>query len=1711
MAGRETLAQERDLVDGIRVNEYRKHLSDPSFIWNVCTNVSEAEETTLRQYFKHHSRKLLFTRTKYGSTHPLPQAGEEILRKIIRTTVHEPANYIGEHPVRFAENYRPGDHLELPTMDFRDARHQVRMAQLKTRAEAVGADSKLKIIYDAIVRAVAQNDHSGDSDIVCTRAFGTGCTHRNRLAVAFMSLHDFDPALLPAAMQAQGIERLISAKLIPSQIIMRDNWEQPGEYWIRESRQGLRDKEMPSHFYMGFYSGADYDTAEPYRHKYATVRKWYQWPGFTNNRQSVSVEMSSYGPFRIFDAELTIAGGTTMRVAPTGLEDYVQIVKGRNFVAKNGDPARLVPRDYHLVPKHVFNQVMVYLESKGDGSRLITAQVIRSKTISLKFDGQVLERGYEVDYDIFRDIVTTTHLLSMLNKRDEIHLCDDIKRTHDAWTHWGVLDWIKSTIKGWFTLPDTDRAAAADTLYRKIRPAQFQEAVVTSQYGPAVLLLPHAEFAEEAEIRRELGEDPDAIEPPTGGHTVHHSETQEYARRMGSRVNDIVKVCEEHNYEGTSGQTLRNVIMRAATVAQITQIVDLDLNNVTFITGPAGSGKSTKVNKMATGATAVITHSKVLARQWQLKCLHQVYTKHRFIVAAQGKQFATIIVDEASRWTTHDIALFHSLSPLAKIYVVGDMRQIQHADYEGLYERRSGEPDHLPRHDQAQLASVAHCMPTLRLRVNHRNPLGTVVETSRWLGADFVSHKTEDIPWTKTKTLQESIANFPTAVVMTFGHAMLEVLKHRYPDREIATVDAMMGSDVQDVILVVDEDSYPIQALQSHAHVYVAVTRQKGHLVITEADAEKLAKIMETAPAAFLNHDNIYGLNATMPTDVLRHDQLRQARVQTEVDEMPADTRMCDQLELESILQKHLPTQHDPSQPRAVTYDMLPPCERPFTVVSGGFTMDSSRIVKRRVLEFVSPRGKSTFGVKESVAATFMGRFGRKKPQLIYANKGQLRQKAKTLVDQAIKFAFRKDWEIDTDFFQRQVIKNVLNMYEKQTIKDVTVLEGLRYLVHLSGEQKKQHKVSASKDMTLANKNGQTIISIGKDAVNEFGPLAAGLAEIVHRRMKDQFKIHDGRSIQDSAGHLCAHVGSAQFWGTDLTEQDGSWNEMWNEFKKEFGIEMMMTMLKKEMKKFLNITEELFTKEFNRMINWDVLCRDAFRAAFEWMNHSGNSFTLIFNSLMSLAIIPEVFDFEGEEPLGLVYVGDDTLWATKRGKGKWKAKALAMAEWTLGVRIKQEPQTVPTICKHFVTDKGVFPNVLKMAMSAAMRPYRDAKDLEEYQISLRQDLDDNLKTEAQLKTAAAATATAHPAVDMRDARKLAGFLRAFSNWTWAQFERESIPLDIESKRVITAGEAASEIYRQWEAAAGTKFEKNPLLLQPLTVQQVTEYRPSTDLGLAWLTASRHWLQRTPPPDNGGSLANHAANAANVRPSVAHPAFHGVGQVPRTINAQPPRSRRNSADGGNADPAPAGGGGRLPQRTAVAEQVAAFEHLLDRNLEAHYRGGPEDRPDPDHPRGGACRPQCNNYDPEPEDRQALVPLAGRQLPLVGGPGADPADANNPENILGLVPAHDLGGIPIAAEPGRRPDGARRFGPVQRPPDFVDDGVGDMDDPPGGLPPPDARQLQVPLEPRIGLAPVRVVRNRGEPHRRDPPQEPPRHHRRRDAALDAAEIVDALMNI
>jgi len=335
---------------------------------------------------------------------------------------------------------------------------------------------------------------------------------------------------------------------------------------------------------------------------------------------------------------------------------------------------------------------------------------------------------------------------------------------------------------------------------------------------------------------------------------------------------------------------------------------------------------------------------------------------------------------------------------------------------------------------------------------------------------------------------------------------------------------------------------------------------------------------------------------------------------------------------------------------------------------------------------------------------------------------------------------------------------------------------------------------------------------------------------------------------------------------------------------------------------------------------------------------------------MSLAILPEVYRFPRSKRFKVIFVGDDTEFAIEDAADSgWNDKALALAEWTLGIRIKKEPQLVPTICKHFITNKGVFPDILKMAMSASMRPYRDADDLAEYQTSIKRDALDNFPNEESLKTAAAASACAHPALDLTDIRKAFGFLKDFSTWTWDKFVNESDELQIESKRVITPSEMAAELARQWDAAQGTEFEKNPLLLQPKT-----KFSPSDPLTDVYKRALQlhHGGHKSPlEQTDGGGPPNQQPQSP----------------MPTPTHGQSPTARYS---GRARAPSPSG---RHPQHLATIQQQL--------ELQLRQRAWDEWRPrrGRNHARGPTCGLQCNHEGQPDQGGAVLAPLAGRQRP------------------------------------------------------------------------------------------------------------------------------------
>jgi hypothetical protein len=1393
----------RRIIENRTVQLARETL--PNQELRVTVPCSPAEKGQLLSMFPHQAHRIVFNPKSGARIHPLPAASEEILRKsFLRGFASHPSiSYIGENPVEFAELYKPGDHNCLLVADGRDEqRHRARLTTLAKREKStVGSEKRAT---KALVRTAFHTAavHGNSSDIVCATGFGQ-CGHKSDVGVAMFSLHDMRPRDVLPAMVRKDMTKLYSVMFIPDELPVTKSFDSPEKgYWFRPHTRATVISGLPTltqknpkallanavdHFLhlrsfdedteedlveIGFYGREGKDIAEPYIHSRSALIEWATASAIHGPGSNLHVEVvHDHGPVKVFACSRVTHEIRSARIWRTGFEGSSKVARLSALARANYDPARLEDQDWILCPTDNIEAVRMYLTSAKKIDLEVAMKYGRARQSGLFVGADVIQKRWEVSADDFEEIIATVYVVSNMAR---LKHAKEVAQTLDHYSGGFFVrlrDWFRSLL-----------GVSARKLPALMDRCEEYIHHRTSIRGHSINL------PWKCPVYPDLNQELLEIEASENGGTSAPAPPTDKAKIPKEWVQAYVDKLVGDNPALSAALTS----IQTAVKARLAPLDDVDVSALDLIIGPPGCGKTHYARHNLVGSdTLIIVPTNSLAEEWDNMRVNgaRVATQHTALRLLLSGTYSTVIVDEASLFPVSYFALLAFLKPTAKITLLGDPKQIAYIDWNAAY--TNAEELRLDHH-------VAKFTTRTLLR-NWRNPPGTVRLLNKLFGYNMLAEKKKDVPWLATEQFDATVGLFETATIMTYGQAAKEMFVARFPGREVKTVQEMQGLTRNSVILHVDEDSFPVQnSPVDRGHHVVAFSRHRERLFITEVDREKLAARGVDCSEAFIVLDAAVSVTPELAPEILARE--KKPQIVAEPGLAAPDIDPIEPREADEILQKHCPSRKDEFMPAEVVYDLLPRCAHPIKIDVRALADADSPVPERSYLG-VHQRGKYTAGTPVSTLSTFMTRFG--KDGVLPINPIAVKAEASRLCSQLVKFAFKPKLQFAADDFYRAMEASLINMAEKGTLDRVAIMEEALVASKYSGFQKKQLKVKAGAiDPAYRNKAGQTIVSTLPELNIVMGPLAIYLASLIKQNLKEQFVLHDGQTIQETCqGAVLQAQRGTPFGGTDLTEQDSSFNMLHNMVKHEL-IKHFMQHLGDSIARLVNI-------ELLRMKKWKVFINEVVSMVIEWMNQSGNSWTLICNSLMSLSIIPEVVTLEELRWFG--FVGDDTLYFAD--KITWHDEAATTLNDKYGTQVKKENMIVPTLCKSLITQDGCFTDIVKVASAAINKPQKDKTYLEAYQVSLR-DVLGEWPTEERFAAAIAASATAHR-IPLVDVRRLAGVVQYVANTTWDDFEREShIPLE-HTKIVVTPAAIRDASLRLWSNEDAAKFlERNPLVSKP---------------------------------------------------------------------------------------------------------------------------------------------------------------------------------------------------------------------------------------------------------------------------------------------------------
>jgi len=1210
-------------------------------------------------------------------------------------------------------------------------------ARKRTRSRAVLA------AYDnAINRGIS-------SKSVCSKGFGK-CDAYADVGVAFFSLHDMAPSQVLNAMEKKGMTKLFFTAWLPDELAVLTTFSSKEKgYWFRPHVEQAAHRSAPSstlfapytlertvappsvvsaHVEMGYFSTLGLDIAEPYIHRRSTLLEWALTACVSNNRYHLYIEIiQDNGPIKTFSCSRVVHALNVARVWRTGFEGYTRVAKLRPLSKCGWEASNLRECDWITMPSDNVDAVYQYLMSAEKATMEIAYKYARARQGQLEIGADVIRKRWEVTGPEMDEIVATLFVVTHLQR---IRRDKTVKKAIQRINNPGFWDYIRDCWR-------TQFPAFSRMLNDYVVPADFIErasscVVALGGVRASTIMLPWAppEFEEDWGCLTKNAPEPSKVEIPP-----------RYAEDYLTSL------------EAPSESAMAPIVKQVAGLVRgkITPTA-VCLSDVTFVEGPPGCGKTHYArNNLVSSSSLIVCPTRVLAADWMAERIAgaKVATQHTALALLVGGHYSQIVVDEASLLPIGYFALLRQLAPQSDIYLLGDPRQISYIDWSHT----------ITNAEEQRVALFMDRFKVKPLRDNYRNPPGTVKLVNQLFGYDMVSRCEKDVPWLSVADQNEAIEFFPAATIMTFGQAAKQALATQFPAREVCTVQELQGSTRNDIILYVDEDSFPVRnADQEAGHLVVAFTRHRDRLITTVAHRAVLQQLVDCEDAYVLLEAN-YNVSPALGLQAMVRDPIKVLSVFEEEDSEP-DVTPISPAEADLTIQRHFPSRVEDIFPAEVIYDRLPQCVAPIKLQMSDIGDTFNPTMAEYRYANTALHGKWTAGAPISTAHTMINRFGR--PMPLPPREDACKVEARRLCDQLITKAMKAVWTINEDDFYLAMERSVINQRAKGTLKMVTILEEAMSCTRYDGFQKKQMKVKAGAcDPSYANKGGQTIVSPDKSLNTVMGPLAQFISDFFKQNLKPQFVLHDGRTIEESCAHLMVGLSRGlQFGGTDLKEQDSSFCYLHHLVK--------YYLAKALAGKLLEAAGRLLGVELNRMLKWKVFVRSVISMLVELMNHSGNSWTLIANSNMSLSLLFDVV--EASDDLALVYVGDDTGYVAT--KLEYNDQAIKKLNDMYGTVVKKEEMRVLTFCKHFVTATGVYQDLVKVATSVINKPYRDEKAFNEYKDALK-DYQRGWGDGAKFERMVAVAAAGHD-IPVSDVRFMAGVVPYVEAQSWADFERDAV-------------------------------------------------------------------------------------------------------------------------------------------------------------------------------------------------------------------------------------------------------------------------------------------------------------------------------------------------
>lgn len=772
-------------------------------------------------------------------------------------------------------------------------------------------------------------------------------------------------------------------------------------------------------------------------------------------------------------------------------------------------------------------------------------------------------------------------------------------------------------------------------------------------------------------------------------------------------------------------------------------------SRVSLITGPPGSGKTTKFIKdyknkeclyiSQTNEQCTDMEERLIKTNGNIKCM----TFQKALVhLLKGNDYANIVVDEAFMRPLIYYALILQVSK-CNLVLLGDPKQINYIDFDGINFE-----------SEQELSKYVKNFDTYHIGTTKRCPKDIADILNKFFGYTIksISSVLKSITFKELSEFQ-NFKNFRSVKVITFSQKTKKWLNHN-ANVDASTIHEVQGKTFSDVVIVLNDNDQEL--LKSQAHQVVMISRHTKSCVVYAT--EKGKNFIDIGETPMDTHLEMFAKFIPIDNELF-NPEFKIANDDKVMEDQPMKAAdIVDIVTVEKVLQNVvevcdigngdvLPTllqmkEYVVDKELKVNPTCLNKCE---TKIKG------VRLATKNWAKVTFPKNHAQ-GLQ-----TLLDRYGRGS-KIVKMDRNAIKF-ANEIVNNFISKSFKvKKPKINKSKLTFHFFDTLKSMQKKNSmdlINDEFTKRTFRISHYMKGQNKvwlKDHKVCGE------IKAGQGISNVNKNINLCFSVLFRSIMDTLKdaNQIKDHIYIANGQDDNEYGNAVMHELRGIDFDKKkkavcDISEQDTGYNN--------FVLFLELLFMRK-----IGIDEDVIRSYKSVRESYQIICPTVFSMWCENMQTSGQAGTLTGNTLNNLIITSYLI--ETKNPAFIGVKGDDYVCIADDIKlNEDKVKLLSMVT---DQKLKFDLVEIPDFIGYYVTPKGLIPILPKLVMKAISKIIPEEKLFYEYQKNLVQLLGRAMDSDSMKRYTIAINAIVSK-VKFNEMEILYDFIQNFNKYTYEEF------------------------------------------------------------------------------------------------------------------------------------------------------------------------------------------------------------------------------------------------------------------------------------------------------------------------------------------------------